>query len=139
MIEGNDLTALAEWHSIAEQLRLLKAREIKLRKELFNSFFPEPVEGTNNFELPQDWVLKGKYSVSRKIDEAMFDAHRESLEKDSGIAVDSLISYKLELNLSAFKKLDEKKQLIFSEILIVKESTPTLDIILPAENSTVEE
>ena len=44
--------------------------EMKLRKEVMATFFPEPVEGVNSLELEQGWVLKATYKIDRKIDPA---------------------------------------------------------------------
>ena len=89
-IIDNEITLnhLAEWHAMAEELRLLKIKEILLRKRLFEHYFKTPVEGINTYSLENNYALKAKYPYSRSIDIAMYTAHKETLEKESKINVD---------------------------------------------------
>jgi len=121
---------LEQWYEMAAELKVLRAKEILLRKRIFASFFPTPSEGTNNYELAEDFVLKGKYPLERKIDEGAFDALQEKF-RENEIPTDDLVSYTPKLSLRDYRKLNDDNRLLFDQCLIIKPGSPALEITKP--------
>lgn len=124
---------MREWQEAKRLLDINKAVEIKLRKELFGEFFPIPEEGTNTFELPEGWKIKGGYKLERKVDEAALPAVNAQLD-DLGVAFDKLVAFKPSLVKKEWNKLSEEAKLVFDEALITKPGTPTLEVVPPKES-----
>lgn len=60
--------ALENWYKADAELKKLKVYESSLRKMIFKSAFPEPKEGVNDYELPDDYLLKGTNTLERSVD-----------------------------------------------------------------------
>lgn len=129
------MTDLMSWYTMQDDLKKLKAMEMLLRKKIFKFYFPNPTEGTNNFALPDDYMLKGVHSIDRQIDEAALVANAEAY-KERNIAVADLVRYKPDLVKSAYNKLTEEEKKFFDLALIIKEGSPALTITLPAAKKT---
>lgn len=124
---------LAEWYKMAQDLRNLKAKESLLRKKIFGSAFPDPKEGTNNYDLPDGYVLKGQHVLNRDIDIGALDALKPKL-REEGMNPDNLVKYKPELKKAEYNKLTEEQKKLFDQCLIIKPGSPSLEIVLPAKN-----
>jgi hypothetical protein len=133
----NEITQsdLSVWYEMSQQLKKLKAQEILLRKKIFNALFPSPVEGTNTFELADGYVLKGKHTVQRDIDQGAFDAIKEKL-RERKVNPDSLVQYNPRLVLREYRKMTEDECLLFDQCLIIKPGSPALEIVLPKKRSS---
>lgn len=121
---------LVEWYQLKQQLAEVKEREMELRKKIFASFFPEPIEGTNKSPLSDGYVLKATHSIDRKVDDATFQNIKAEL-LNRGIAVDSVVKYKPELSISAYRLLTEEQVKFFDQCLIIKPGSPQLDVVKP--------
>lgn len=121
---------LIAWYEMSKTLKELKVSEILLRKKIFTSAFPNPEEGSNDFKLEDGWVLKGKFGLTRTIDEGAFNALREKLQQVN-VNPDSLVQFKLTLVKSKYNKLTTEEQLLFDQCLVIKPATPSLEIVLP--------
>lgn len=121
---------LEEWFLMGKELKKLRASEILLRKRIFNFYFPEPDEGVNKHELDGGYVLKGTYKLTRSVDIGAFDALKEKLEKE-GVSVDRLVKFKPSLVAKEFNKLEGDKLNLFSQTLLIKPGSPTLEIVKP--------
>ncbi len=130
VILGERLIKLAQWHELTQQLEQVKAKELKLRNELFGQFYPSPNEGTNTVDLPDDWKLKGVYKLNRNIDEAVLPI---TLSKMKEGAEDRLIKYKPELVLKNYRTLEEEQKKILESALIIKPGTPSMKLVPPKE------
>lgn len=124
---------LSEWYKMAQDLRNLKAKESLLRKKIFGSAFPDPKEGTNNYDLPDGYVLKGQHVLNRDVDIGALDALKPKL-REEGMNPDNLIKYKPELKKAEYNKLTEEQKNLFDQCLIIKPGSPSLEIVLPAKN-----
>lgn len=124
---------LANWYEMSQELRTLRAKESALRKQIFGAAFDNPVEGTNNHELDDGYVLKAKYPLTRTIDEGALAAITEKLT-ELGVHPDSLVKYKPELKVAPYRKLNDEQRKLFDQALIIKPGSPTLEIVLPAKN-----
>ena len=142
-LEGVDMVAiptntatpqdLHKWYLMQDTLKKLKSEEMSLRKRIFATYFPAPVEGTNTHPLPQDWVLKGTYPVTREIDPGALQANKERFLA-AGIPVDNAIVYKPSLAVSVYRTLTAEQMKLFDQCLIVKPGSPGLEIVLPAKS-----
>ena len=123
---------LNNWYVMQEQLKKLKAAEMALRKRIFGTYFPAPVEGTNTYPLAQDWVLKGTYPVTREIDPGALQANKERFLA-AGIPVDNAVVYKPSLAVAVYRTLTAEQMQLFDQCLIIKPGSPGLEILLPAK------
>ncbi len=103
---------------------------MKLRKEIFEECFPTPVEGTATIDMPEGWALKGTYKLTRSIDEAALPAVLAELRKHK-VSTDTIITYKPNLSLSNYRKLDPKWQRVLEQAMTVKPGAPTLELVAP--------
>lgn len=124
---------LIEWDALQKELKLLKAKEMLIRKRLFALHFPTPTEGTNSVPLNAGWVLKGKYQIDRDVDVGALTTMAERL-RAAKINVDKLVQYKPSLVLSEYRTLTAEEQHLFDQCLVVKPGSPSLEIVLPAKN-----
>lgn len=123
---------IQQWYVLQDQLKKLKASEMLLRTRIFKGLFPNPVEGTNSYPLPDQWVLKGGYKLTRNIDIGSLQAMRERFVA-AGVRADSLVEYKPSLVLSEYRTLTEEQRQLFDQCLEIKPGSPSLEIVLPAK------
>lgn len=123
---------ILEWEESVKMLRLVKAREMLLRKRIFTAFFPAPHEGTNKAPLANGWELKGGYTLNREVDGGAFLTMRQKF-LESGIRVDDIVRFKPELAKTVYNGLVEAQRHLFDQCLVIKEGSPTLEILLPAK------
>lgn len=135
-IPENEVTQedLSQWYTMQEELKRLRAAEMLLRRKIFKAFFPVPAEGTNNHELPDGWMLKGKHTINRDIDPGAFQVLRDQFEK-AGIHPDALVQYKPSLVKREYNMLTEEQKHLFDQALIVKPGSPALEIVLPKKRA----
>ena len=120
---------LAYWYKLSQNLKELKAEELKLRKQIFNECFKE-TEGSHQLDLEDGYVLKAKLPFTRTVDKGAFDALRKPLS-EKGINCDKLVNFKPSLVLTEYRKLSEDESFAFSECLLTKPGTPSLEIVMP--------
>jgi hypothetical protein len=125
---------LETWYELQENLKKIKVSEMFLRKKIFDALFPNPVEGTNSFTLPDGFVVKGGYSLDRKVDPATLTACKELLE-ENGIRSEHLVKWDPSLKKAEYNKLTDEQQKIFDQVLIIKPGSPSLEIVLPKRKS----
>lgn len=134
------LNDLFEWYKTQEELSRIKAKEGLLRSRLFKHHFPTPNEGTNTIELgpllvaagiPDDGrQLKGGHVINRSVDEAALLVLADKF-KEEKIDVEKLIKRKPELVKSAYNELTKEQKQLFDQALVVKDGTPSLEVVLP--------
>ena len=131
-IPENEVTQadLAEWYKMQEEMKKLRAREMILRQKIFKFYFPNPNEGTNNHNMPDGYVLKGKHTINRDVDPGAFQVLRKTFE-EAGIHPDALVQYKPSLVKREYNTLTEEQKRLFDQALIVKPGSPALEIVLP--------
>lgn len=122
---------LTKWREavqeIAELKKVIEAERV-LRQQVFNAFFPSPVEGTNNFSLPHDWLLKGTYKIERKIDEPVLSGVQEQL-RSAKCNPDLLFKYEPKLQLSVYRKLTDEQRHLADMAIIAKPGMPSLELV----------
>lgn len=138
-IPENAVTAeeLSQWYVMQQELAKLRASEMILRKRIFEHFFPVPEEGTNSVDLADGWVLKGKHTITRNVDQAALQVLSEKF-REEGMNPDALIEQKPTLVKRAYNKLTDKQRHLFDQALIVKPGSPALEIVLPVKNRPTE-
>lgn len=123
-------TDLADWYKMQEEMSKLRVNEMFLRKKIFAALFPDPREGTNSYELPDGYVVKGVYSITRDVDQGTLQSCAELL-RNNGIRVDDLVTYKPSLAKANYNRLTEEQKQMFDQVLIVKPGSPSLEIVKP--------
>lgn len=127
---------LQEWHQAvlaAQEAKKVVEAEQALRKEVMALFFPEPVEGTNKFELEAGWSLKATHKIERKVDEAALPAVLQQL-REMGVNPDPLIRTKPDLDTRAYRSLVQSNPdaaHVFEQALTIKPGSPTVELIPP--------
>lgn len=127
---------LQEWHQAvlaAQEAKKLVEAEQALRKEVMALFFPEPVEGTNKFDLEAGWSLKATHKIERKVDEAALPAVLQQL-REMGVNPDTLIRTKPDLDTKAYKSLvqiNPDAAHVFEQALTIKPGSPTVELVPP--------
>lgn len=127
---------LQEWHQAvlaAQEAKKVVEAEQALRKEVMALFFPEPVEGTNKFELEAGWSLKATHKIERKVDEAALPAVLQQL-REMGVNPDPLIRTKPDLDTKAYRSLVQSNPdaaHVFEQALTIKPGSPTVELIPP--------
>jgi hypothetical protein len=118
------------WYEMQEQLAKLKVNEMLLRKRIVAKFFPTPKEGVNSHPLEAGWVMKADCGIDRKIEEAVLTTLKPAF-KEAKISVDKLVRWKPELAVKEYRALNEEQRHLFDQALIIKPSSPQLEIVLP--------
>ena len=127
---------LQAWHQAvlaAQEAKKLVEAEQALRKEVMALFFPEPVEGTNKFDLEAGWSLKATHKIERKVDEAALPAVLQQL-REMGVNPDPLIRTKPDLDTKAYKSLvqiNPDAAHVFEQALTIKPGSPTVELVPP--------
>ena len=124
---------LEEWYQSQVELARAKANEIVLRMRIFKHYFPDPKEGTNTFALADGYELKGTHKINRSVEEAALEVLKPKFA-EAKLPVDSLIEYKPDLRIKAYRELTDDERDLFDQCLIVKDGTPDVKIVQPAKN-----
>lgn len=130
MDEATLIKLLGDWYKMNDELKRLRAKEMALRQTLFAHYFPVPEEGTNSYELPDGWVLKGKHTINRTIDLGALVALQPQF-KERGLSVDKLVESKPSLVKREYNKLTAEERHLFDQALVVKPGSPALEVVLP--------
>jgi hypothetical protein len=126
------LEALAKWVELKANLAVLQANEKALREQLFAGTFPSPVEGTNNYVLPDGRTVKGTYKINRTLDVDILKSR-----VDAGLvpaeAAASIVKWKAELKIADYKKLPAEIRSAIDVAVEAKPGLPTLEIVAAKE------
>jgi hypothetical protein len=132
------LADISEWFKLKQELAALKTKEMLARVNVFKHTFglnPDTkLEGTNNYELPDHYVLKAVTSLNRDLEIEVLRAIAEELHTKFNIVADDLVRWKPELNLPAYRELCKEHPeaaKFFDQCITAKPGTPQLDITLP--------
>ena len=125
------LAALTEWQRVAAEAKRAAAKEMELRKALFQAAFPTPTEGVNKLELSDGRIVKGTHKVNRTVDQAAVAAALEPLRKlgQNDVTPEEVFPVKYDLSMKAVKKLTAEGQLAASKAIVAKPGSPTLEVI----------
>lgn len=141
-----DKTALYEtitkWQTAKLKAAEWTAKEMDLRKEIVEKFFPEGLEeGKNNMKLEWGKQLGYTRNISRKADKAQLRAALETeaqkLAEDPSYKsnilplIEEVISYDPVVSNSAYKELSPESQALLADIITIKDGAPTLALEAP--------
>ena len=130
---SNMFAALTEWQGklqeVAEAKRVLN-EERELRRKVTGLFFVDPEEGTQRYNLPQDWKLKYVHKIERKVDETALPAVSTQL-REQGYKPELMIKWVPVLNMEAYRKLPPEAMKILDQALDIKVGSPTLELEPP--------
>lgn len=118
---------IEQWQTAVKELAAWKAKEMLLRKRIFNGIFPNPIEGIMKVPIGNVMTLTAVHKVTRDIDGAALATYVRMFH-EQGIPIDSLIKYNPSLVISEYRKLSDEQRLMFDHILIIKPGSPTLKI-----------
>lgn len=144
------MSTLQKWAELNEQLKTIKKQEAELRKEVIADMFPKhKVEGTENVELGEDWKLKATFKQTYEWEKGR-DFSFDMLELTAGndlnqlwldlgelpdaeAILKSIFKVKVEFNATAYKKLLPTVQDVINPYIVVKEASPSLELVAPKE------
>jgi hypothetical protein len=142
---------LAQWYELKDTLAKVKQAEALLRGRIYRHYFQDPKEGTNNYDIGDGTgaVLKANRVIDRKVDVAALDALKKAQEENWGeskapgtvpqvplLKLDELIRWKPELAISEYRKLTDNERHYFDQCLIIKDGSPSLEIVIPKRVQT---
>ncbi len=122
---------LAAWTNASEQQKYWQELERKLRKEIFDEFFPNPKEGTNRAELMMGHSIVATYPIDRKVDLTSYTAISEQFEENK-IPI-NIVKYEPKLDVRVYKAMTGQQQLFFDQALIIKPGSIQMKIEPPKE------
>ena len=126
---------IADWQTAKKELDAMKAVEMLLRKRIFGAFFPEPVEGSNNFVLPSGEKLNATHVIDRKIDKASLEIYSKKWVAEGHPLAQlgsQLVKWEPSLEIKPYRMLDEDTRTEFENVLTIKPGSPQMKI-LPAK------
>lgn len=121
---------LTTWYKAQQALAKAKKEEADLRKQVFESYFPEPDYGTNKCDIPGDAELVATYPLNLSIDESALETALESVPKTKR---DNVVNYKPSLDKRVYNSLSRKAKDGFDECVIAKPGTPSMVIRMKPE------
>ena len=114
---------IAEWQSTKAQLAILQDKEKELRAEIIKRCFDDESEGTR-----KSGNLKARFGMTRTVtSDDLLRLQDEFLA--SGIPLGDVVQFKPSLNMKAYRALTVDQQRSFDRCLVVKPSSPTLEVI----------
>lgn len=136
---------LFKHQKMKEDLEVLKAHEMELRKYIVSRVFPKPNEGMNTLELGAGYELKAtvKYHYNLDASNDKIEAALDRIAKIGNrgpIVAERLISWTPAFLLTEYRLLQEEKDTsaeakailqIVNEILVITDAAPTLAIKEP--------
>lgn len=140
--EGIKFATLVQWEEAKETLAFAKERELILRNEVVALFSDaDQKKGTENVLLDDGAKLKIvkklSYNLKAELEEVENALDKiEALGPQYEIIASRLVKWKAELSVSEYNKLDDteggdKIKKIIDEVIIIKEATPTVELVEP--------
>lgn len=128
---------LQYWFKLQQQLSKLKSEEAMLRARIFSDLFPDPQEGTNNYDIGDGTgaVLKATHVINRSVDqgslEALDKAMRDPASNLPKLPLRKLINWEPKLVIKEYRALTDEERAAFDQCLIIKEGSPQMKIEIP--------
>ncbi len=128
---------LQQWYKLQQKLGKLKSEEAMLRARIFSDLFPDPVEGTNNYDINDGTgaVLKATHVINRNIDMGSLEALDKAIRTPDAnlpkLPLRKLVEWKPSLVLKEYRSLTEEERHVFDQCLIIKEGSPQMKIEIP--------
>lgn len=125
---------LVLWYTLRDQIAKLRTQEHFIRMKIIRVLYPQPKEGTNNYDVslidPQSegFQLKMKYSFARKVDKAVLETIKPELREKYGVNADLLVRYTPELETKKWRELTAEQAAFFNQCLDIKPESPQLSL-----------
>lgn len=125
---------LATWYTLRDQIAKLRTKEHFLRMRIIRVLYPTPKEGTNNYDVglidpaSVGFVLKMKYSFTRKVDKALLEAIKPAMREKFNVNVDTIVRYTPELETKEWRELTVEQAAFFNQCLDIKPESPQLSL-----------
>lgn len=114
-----------EWLEAANQLKIAKAVELKLRKKICEKILGDKIEGAvTELAHYKRFKVTATAKLNRSIDRSVLEAIWEDLTDDEKECVD----YKPSLKLAEYKKIEQTGGKLLDAVT-VKPGTPTLKVL----------
>jgi hypothetical protein len=113
---------IERWLQLKTTIAHLTAEEKALREGLFHGTFPNPVEGTNTYELPGGHKIKGIYKINRTVDQ-------EAVLTIPKTLLTNTFKVKRELNIKAYRELTDKERKAIDAVLKIEPGLPGLEFV----------
>ncbi|QJD54376.1 hypothetical protein [Aminobacter phage Erebus] len=116
---------LTEWHAAVQNANHWTAKEMELRKQIFNGMFINPVVGTNKVKIAHGMALIGDYRMNYKIDKAVMEESRGFIPVH---LLEAVISYRPEVKAGGWKKLSDEEKKHFGAFITETPGSPGLEL-----------
>lgn len=130
---------LVKWQQARDELKRVAAEEMQYRLMAITTFFPninrQTAEGTNNYELGNDYKLKCTFKLNYQLDNR--DKVDNMLDKLSDIGEDGkfvaerIVKWSPNLSLTEYRQLTPEHKTIVDGVIIIKPAMPSLEIVEP--------
>lgn len=128
LTEEQKYELLYNWYSKKEELAKVQAQERALRQSVVSVFFPDGLnENTNKIKLDTGDDLVVTQPYTRKVDKAIFSQILPDLVK-AGVDVNEVTETKVELRVTAYRKLTAEQLAIFDECVTTTPGSPQVKI-----------
>jgi len=121
------------WTQANDALKELKARELELRKQVAEIYFPDAAsEGTTTLDIGEGWKLKLLNRTNRTLenDKGETEAIMQQLPPEVATAV---FAWKPSLNVRNYRMLAPEHRALVDSVVTSKPGTPTLTLEAPKE------
>lgn len=125
---------LREWVGVKEQLEDLKIREMELRKEVVNEFFPhneaDLLQGTHYTLLGNGFKLKAVFKVNRSLSKDSAALNRVASQLLTfGYNWEKIIDFEPKLNTREYKKVAPEIRRCIDQVVTAKPGATSLEIV----------
>lgn len=129
VLTPHNLALLDEWNKAKAELDALTVRERDLRAQVVAAFYPGVVgaEGTENVDLPSGWYLSTVFKKSYTLDNRENATAIVAKNLPSALR-DRVITWKPELRVGEYKKLDPAHRDLVNTVLTIKDAMPSVTI-----------
>lgn len=128
LTEEQKYELLYNWYSKKEELAKVQAQERALRQSVVSVFFPDGLnENTNKIKLDTGDDLVVTQPYTRKVDKAIFSQILPDLI-EAGVDVNEVTETKVELRVTAYRKLTAEQLAIFDECVTTTPGSPQVKI-----------
>lgn len=118
---------ITKWIEADRECAKWSAEEMRLRKELAEALFPNPVEGANNkVRVGHGKAIQMTHKINRRVDKKVLDELREKPNIAPLIA--DVIKYKPELEIKKFKELSADDVKLLAPAITETPGAPSLEL-----------
>lgn len=122
------------WQQLAQQLEALKARELELRLQVAEFYFPEADdEGSTSMDLGEGWKL----TLVKRVNRSMANSKGETdaiVKQLPPEVAEKVVGWKPELKLREYRKLAPEYRAVLDSVVTTRPGTPALKLVPPKED-----